>query len=222
MKVTLIDYTKDAREILIFSKKTRLNMSASAFGDIMLLPEEEKERELKYVFGTIRSSLEFVDYTIMIEGVTRAFTHQLVRHRAGVSFAQQSMRTADVSDFEYLATGSCKGNILYHSTMKKISETYKSLIEVGVKPEDARGILPTNILTNILMKINLRALSDMMSSRLCSRAQGEFRDVMSEIRSEVVSVHRWADSLLACYCDDKGLCFYKNGKGCGKYPERTS
>lgn len=215
--ITIIDYTKNARELLIFSKSTRLNMSASNFDEILLLSESDKDKELEYVFGTIKSSLEFVDYTIMIEGVTRAFTHQLVRHRVGVSFAQQSMRTVDASGFEYLSTGGCKGNEIYHSTMDAISEAYKRLIEQGVKPEDARGLLPTNILTNILMKINLRSLSDMMSSRLCNRAQGEFRKVMEEIKNKVVEIHPWTSSLLRCYCDTNKRCFYKNGKGCGKY-----
>ena len=215
--ITIIDYTKNARELLIFSKSTRLNMSANNFGDILAFPDSDKNKELEYVFGTIKSSLEFVDYTIMIEGVTRAFTHQLVRHRVGVSFAQQSMRTVDASDFEYLATGGCKGNEIYQSTMEIISEAYKSLIEQGIKPEDARGLLPTNILTNILMKINLRSLSDMMSSRLCNRAQGEFRNVMEEIKNKIIEIHPWTSSLLQCYCETNKKCFYKNGKGCGRY-----
>lgn len=215
--ITIIDYTKNAKELLIFSKSTRLNMSANNFENILALPDSVKSRELEYVFGTIKSSLEFVDYTIMVEGVTRAFTHQLVRHRVGVSFAQQSMRTVDASNFEYLATGKCKGNEIYHSTMDTISEAYKSLIKQGIKPEDARGLLPTNILTNILMKINLRSLSDMMSSRLCNRAQGEFRDVMEEIKNKIVAIHPWTNSLFQCYCETNKRCFYRNGKGCGKY-----
>ena len=219
MKVTIINYTKGARELLIFSKRTRLKMSPNAFQEILEMGEEEKQKELEYVFGTINSSWEFVDYTILIEDVTRAFTHQLVRHRVGVSFAQQSQRTVDMSNFKYLASGKCKNNSVYKKTMAVIKASYENLILNNVAPQDARGILPTNIFTNILMKINLRALADMMKQRLCSRAQEEFRDVMGKIKKEIFKVHSWTERILKCYCDINKKCYFKNGKGCGKYAE---
>lgn len=162
-----------------------------------------------------------------IEGVNLGYElthvgkeHQLVRHRVGVSFAQQSMRTLDVSNFECLATGLCADSDVYKDAVEKIRSAYVRLLDAGVKEEDARGILPTNIKTNILMKINLRALSDMMKSRLCNRAQGEFRDVMLEILREVLDVHPWAAPALKCYCEDTGVCYFKNGKGCGRYESK--
>lgn len=210
MKISLINYTENAKELLIFSKNTRLNMSSSGFDEILNKTEEEKNKELEYVFGTIRSSLEFVDYVFMIEGVTRAFTHQLVRHRVGVSFAQQSMRTVDMGEFDYLASGGTINNKIYSDAMDGIKENYKKLIESGVKPEDARGLLPTNILTNILMKINLRALSDLMNVRLCLRVQEEFRNVMEEVKKETAKVHPWAEELLQLCCKKKdGYCMFK-------------
>jgi len=217
MKVTIIEHTQNARELLIFSKKTRLKMSPDGFADIMSMSEEEKQKELDYVFGTISGPLEFVDYIIMIEDVTRAFTHQLVRHRVGTSFAQQSMRAVNMQDFECLATGLCIDNDIFNKAVDGIKETYSELISSGVKEEDARGILPTNVLTNILMKVNLRSLATMMEQRLCNRAQKEFRDVMIEIKNQVQALHPWAEPLLQCYCDKNKKCFFKNGKGCGKY-----
>jgi thymidylate synthase (FAD) len=219
MKVTLIDYTKNARELLIFAKKTRLEMSPEGFDHIKNMPEEYKCQELDYVFGTIKGSLEFVDYTFMIEEVSRAFTHQLVRHRVGVSFAQQSQRAVDMSHFEYITPKNLIHSGEYHTAMRKINYAYQELINDGVKPEDARGILPTNVSTNILMKINLRSLSDMMSQRLCNRAQEEFREVMKLLKVSALFVHPWAEKLLECYCDKNKKCFFKNGKGCGKHEE---
>lgn len=223
MKVTIIDSTQNARELLIFSKKTRLNMSPDGFSEIMNMSEEEKQKELDYVFGTISGPLEFVDYVVMIEGVTRAFTHQLVRHRVGTSFAQQSMRAVNVQNFECLATGLCSESGLaaeiYREAVNDIKETYKMLIDCGVREEDARGLLPTNVQTNILMKINLRALSELMSQRLCNRAQKEFRDVVAAIKAEVLLLHPFLEKygVLECYCDKNKKCFFRNGKGCGKY-----
>ena len=80
--------------------------------------------------------------------------------------------------------------------MDIIKEVYRNLIEDGVAIEDARGILPTNIKTNIVTKINLRMLSDMVKSRSGGRTQNEYREVMEAIATEVLKVHPWADLFL--------------------------
>jgi flavin-dependent thymidylate synthase len=214
MKVTLLNYTQDAADLLIFSKKTRLNMSADSFNKMKEMTQDEKQDELKYVFGTIGSSWEFVDYVFLIEGVTRAFTHQLVRHRVGVSFAQQAQRVVDMSEFEYVSTGECQDNPVYDDTMVEIADAYSSLIDDGVHPQDARGLLPTNIKTNILMKCNLRTLSGMLNIRLCVKAQGEFQNVAREMRRIVLEVHPWAERVLQVHCVQFGSCAFPAYKEC--------
>ena len=62
--------------------------------------------------------------------------------------------------------------------------------------EDARGILPTNIYTNIVAKFNLRTLHEMAKSRLSPRAQGEYREVFTMMVAEVVKEHPWAKPFL--------------------------
>jgi flavin-dependent thymidylate synthase len=218
MKITLIQHTQNAEKLLIFSKRTRLMMNVEGFDFIDQLSDEDKKEELDYVFGTITSSLEFVDYVFLIEDVTRAFTHQLVRHRVGVAFAQQSQRTVDASGFNYYTPESCKNNHVYHAIMKQIDKAYQMMIyEDNIRPEDARGILPTNIHTNILKKINLIALSELISKRLCNRTQAEFRAAAENMKELVIDIHPWAEKILKCYCEEHGKCFFKNGKGCGKY-----
>ena len=220
MKVTLVSFTQDADSLLIFSKKTRLNMSPAGLEDIKAMADEQKAEELRYVFGTIGSSWEFVDYVFLIEGVSRAFTHQLVRHRVGVSFAQQTMRSVDMSEgFEYIETGKCIGNKVYRDTMGLIKDQYAALVRQGVDIQDARGVLPTNIATNILAKFNLRSLSCLLNERLCFKAQGEFQDVAKELRAEVIKVHPWAEPVLQVNCVQYGVCKFPNFKEC---PLRTS
>jgi len=214
MKISLMEYTNNAKELLIFSKKTRIRMSPRSWADVLAMPDEEKDKELKYVFGTIGSSWEFVSYVFLIQGVTRAFTHQLVRHRVGISFAQQAQRVVDMTDFEYLATGDCEGNEVYSGIMAHISEGYHILIEDGVKPQDARGVLPTNVLTNILMKVNLRTLSGLLNIRLCVKAQGEFQGVARRLREEVLMVHPWADQVLQVHCVQYGSCIFPSFGAC--------
>lgn len=225
MKVTLINYTPHALETLIFTKSTRLKMAATGLEEIIGWPEERKLQEWAYMMGTIQSSWEFADYIFMIEDVTRAFTHQLVRHRVGTSFAQQAQRAVDMSGFDYIRTGALRhpddpdklsaagvnGRPIldeYDITMQDIRDSYEAMIHNGVPAQDARGILPTNICTNIVFKANLRTLHEMALKRLCVKAQGEFQDVFRAIRSEVVRVHPWTEKILRVQCATNGTCLF--------------
>lgn len=214
MKVTLISVTPDALELLIFTKSTRLRMSSVGIADIKAWPEAKKMAELEYMLGTVQSSWEFVDYTFVIEDVTRAFTHQLVRHRVGVAFAQQSQRAVDMSGFEYVTGPSIEllteADVLYDQTMAQINAGYQSLIQQGIPPQDARGVLPTNICTNIVFKANLRTLHDMALKRLCVKTQGEFQEVFRAIRAAVLAIHPWADRMLRVQCAVTGTCCFPN------------
>ena len=194
MQVTLINYTQHALETLIFTKSTRLRMTGRALEEIIAWPMEKKMEEWAYMQNTIKSSWEFADYVFMIEGVTRGFTHQLVRHRVGTSFAQQAQRVVNMADFEYISTGNVRDCgeesmllAIYDSTMGQINEGFQALLRAGANPQDARGVLPTNICTNICLKANLRTLYGMSSERLCYKAQGEYQDVMRAIRDAVCS-----------------------------------
>jgi flavin-dependent thymidylate synthase len=212
MKVTLINYTPDALETLLFTKSTRLKMSTTGIEEIKAWPAEKKQAELDYMLGTIQSSWEFVDYIFLIEGVTRAFTHQLVRHRAGTSFAQQAQRAVDMRDFEYITTGKLKdgplGAIAYHRAMSDIKDAYDEMMEYGVPAQDARGVLPTNIATNICFKANLRTIHDMGLKRMCVKAQGEFQDVFRALKEEIVKVHPWAEQMIKVQCAWDGTCLF--------------
>jgi len=219
MEVNLIKYTEEAREILLFSKETRHMNECSSFEEFKsLLSEEYISENLEYVFGTIGSSWEFIDYIFVIKGVTRAFTHQLVRHRIGTSFAQQSLRLVTDSEFDYLASGvlalDCESGKKYADGMTGVRNVYCELLQDGVPQQDARGILPTNILTNILFKANLRALSELISARLCYRTQGEFQDVAKLMKKEVLFVHPWAEEILEVCCIKNSLCPWKNYDKC--------
>ena len=173
MRITLVEFTGKgssneqwrAADLLIFTKSTRLTMSPSLMEEISAWPLHKKMEELEYMANTIPSSWEYVDYTFLIEGVTRAFTHQFVRTRTN-SYAQQTMRVLDVSEgrgWDYLTGPSIESDEdskrIYHIEMERIGEAYRGLITCGAKIEDARGILPTNILTNIVCKTSPRALS---------------------------------------------------------------
>lgn len=198
MNVKLLVTTPLAREILIFTKQTRLNMDAAQFDKVCAMSDAEKEAELAYMANTIPSSWEFVDFTFAITGVSRGFTHQFVRTRTN-SYAQQSMRVTDMSGFDYITGPSIKTDqqhSLYDGIMRDINTRYNEMIQCGVEIEDARGALPTNISTNIVAKVNLRTLSDMARSRTGGRTQSEYRQVMDAMINEVLNQHPWAEVFL--------------------------
>lgn len=197
MNVSLVSTTPHAAELLIFTKSTRLTMSPGLFEEIKSWPDDKKMAELQYMANTIPSSWEFVDYVFMIEGVSRAFTHQFVRTR-NASYAQQTMRVLNMCDFEYVYTERndehAREEIKF--CMGVVKDTYRRLIESGQPAEDARGILPTNIATNIVAKFNLRTLSELAKSRTGGRTQNEYQRVMQAMVEAVVAVHPWAEMFL--------------------------
>lgn len=199
MKVTLISNTPNAVELLLFTKATRLTMTPGLLDEIRAKSEEQKMTELEYMANTIPSSWEFIDYVFLVEGVSRAYTHQQVRTRAA-SYAQQTMRVIDMGEFDYIYTDKNLENKVARAAidmlLDEIKKTYKFLIDIGQAPEDARGILPTNIATNIVCKFNLRTFVDLAKSRTGGRTQSEYQKVVNAMVDEVLRVHPWAEKFL--------------------------
>jgi flavin-dependent thymidylate synthase len=207
MKVTLLSCTPDALNLLLGTKNTRMGNGEDPVNQ---WDEEKKRDHLKYMLGTIKSSWEFVDFVFHIEGVTRAFTQQLERTRAG-SYAEQSLRAVDASGFDVKRPDldEIQGQH-WDSTIGQAMDNYRLLVEDGVALQDARGLLPINVLTQITCKFNLRTLSDMSRVRLCTRTQGEYQDVFRAMREAVLAVYPWAEDFLLVECVASGRCAFPN------------
>jgi flavin-dependent thymidylate synthase len=200
VKVTLLDYTgsglenpaRYAANLLLFTKSTRLEMDANSFLNIASFSEDKILEELKIMSNTNPGSWEFIHFTFLIRGVTRSFTHQLVRTRTA-SYAQQSLRVVKVEDFSY-GTGPSFDRLTigaYKNTMDNSFQCYKHLIDSGVTVEDARGVLPMNTHTNICMTINMRNFISLARKRASLRAQKEYRDVLDAMVIAVEDVYDW-------------------------------
>lgn len=214
MQVQLINYTQSALELLLYTKNTRL-MGAQSFQDIINMPLQEKLTELAYMRDTIQSSWEFVDYTFHISEVTRAFTHQLVRTRTG-SYAQQAQRVVDLTNFDYVTPIDLdeEQKLLYQESMENSFKKYGELITANVANQDARGVIPTNVHTEIIAKFNLRTLHDMGKVRLCTRTQGEYQNVFREIKRLVIETHPWAKDFIKVACALDGICVFPRYAEC--------
>lgn len=206
MKVSLINYTgfghpnpMFAAALLAYTKNTRLEQGEDGFNRFLAMSAEELEPELKYIAGTLRSSWEFVDFQFQINGVTRAFTHQFVRTRTA-SYAQQAQRVVDLSSADVLkpqlVADDDQASEIWDHAVNVIHSTYKQLQSRGIPNQDCRGIVPTNILTNITAKINLRTLADLVGKRQNLRAQGEYADVVRGMVKCVLEVMPWVEPFL--------------------------
>lgn len=198
MKVTLISHTPDAEALLLFTKQARLGLSPTRLEEIRSWSPERKQQELAYMADTIPSSWEFVDYVFCVEGVSRAYTHQQVRTRTA-SYAQQSLRVVNKNEFDYVWPERQMPPLARQAigwALTAIRNAYADAIRHGAPVEDARGILPTNIATNIVCKFNLRTMSELAASRTGGRTQGEYQRVVGAMCDAVLAVHPWAERFL--------------------------
>jgi flavin-dependent thymidylate synthase len=216
MKVELVDYQKNALDLLLYTKNTRLQ-GADTLEDIAMQTIEWKLDQLAYMKDTIKSSWEFADYTFQISGVSRAFTHQLVRTRTA-SFAQEAQRVVDMSEVDFILPDTIDGNgnasHAYAYAIVNQQKSYQNLIELGIPRQDARNIIGTGCLTSIMMKANLRTLHNMAELRLCFRVQSEFQNVFAEMKKRVVEVHPWAEEFIQVYCVNHGTCAFPRYTEC--------
>ena len=135
------------------------------------------------------SVTEFCDFTFHIEGISRALSHQLVRHRLA-SYAQRSQRYCSEDGFGYVIPSSIKDNPdvlpMYEEMIDCIKNWYKNLQEHNIPNEDARMVLPNACETIIEVKMNLRALMNFMNERLCTCAQWEVRELAKLMRKAII------------------------------------
>ena len=125
------------------------------------------------------SVFEHIYFTFKIEGISRACSHQLVRHRH-CSFTQRSQRYCSEDWFDYIKPPTIAGFEI-ESDMAYAEAAYSEYREKGVPNEDARYILPNACATSLYLSCNLRELIHIANERLCTRAQWEIRDLVREM-----------------------------------------
>lgn len=141
------------------------------------------------------SVFEHVYFTFKIEGISRACSHQLVRHRM-CAFTQRSQRYCSEDGFEFVTPQSVHDDpaseLNYRKVMYHIQDTYTGLTKCGEIPnEDARFLLPNACETALYLSCNLRELIHICNERLCVRAQWEIRELVNQMRNLVDEDLRW-------------------------------
>lgn len=218
MKVKLFNNTNEMIDIIYTAART-CYYAGSPIEMYENVDEISKETKLKLIEDCIKrnhlSVLEHAQFTFGIYGISRACSHQLVRHRH-CSFSQQSQRYVNLKDkAEFVVPDNLSANdkFLVGYTLNKIRECYITLVENGVKPEDARTILPNACSTNLVMSCNLREIIHICNERLCAKAQTEIRELVGAMKDEVVEQLPFLNAYLQPKCVKLGKC--TEAKPCG-------
>ncbi len=198
----------------------------------LLAGDISREKQAEFVARILESGhdspIEHVSFTFAVANVSRALTHQLVRHRMA-SYSQQSQRYVDASDFSYIVPPSVAAEpatqAKFERFMSDVASMYRELMDAleaggrsGVK-EDARFVLPQAAASNIVVTMNCRGLLNFFEHRCCTRAQWEIRALANSMlglcQTILPAVFRYAGARCERlgYCPEGDFC-------CGRYPVR--
>jgi thymidylate synthase (FAD) len=169
------------------------------------MSDEAVRRVLKTVISSGHTStLEHASYTFAIDGVSRAMTHQLVRHRLA-SYNQQSQRYVTYADEPTFVVppsvaADPAADAAYRAACDQAFANYRAMLDAGVPAEDARYLLPNAMETKIVVTMNVRELLHFFTLRCCRRAQWEIRDVALEMLrlAEPTAPYIFMDAGAAC------------------------
>jgi len=221
MHVVLLRYTEQPESICAVA-------ALGCYSDVpaieIMLNQEKIEKVLRRTIESGHHSiLEHANFTFAISGVSRALTHQLVRHRIA-SYSQQSQRYVNMTGFEHIipetiekADGG-KAVKQYEALVNDIREMYHYLVDTcGVPEEDARMVLPNAACTNIVVTMNCRELLHFFRLRMCNRTQWELREMANIMYTQCFEKAPTIFSYAGPDCWFDGC---KESKPCGNPPPK--
>lgn len=208
MRVELITHTPEPEKVVATAAKLCYSSSDIASLREGLTEEKTKSFIERLVSIGHESPMEHVSFTFGIEGISRACSHQLVRHRIA-SYSQKSQRYVNESGFEFITPPSIEAvpeaKAEFDKQMDQLLECYnkiadiltntheKAFLEQGMSEkdalnkakkkayEDARFVLPNACETKIVVTMNVRTLFNFFQHRCCNRAQWEIKAVADEM-----------------------------------------
>ena len=194
MTLLLLRHTPDPDRLVALA--ARRCYSARAADDI---EEHLTGDAIERLLGFLRqrnhlSPFEHADFTFSADGISRALSHQLVRHRIA-SYSQESQRYVNymkVPTLPYIVPPSVAKNEeaqkIFDQAMHHTLEAYRAMVNAGVAPEDARYIFPNAIETKLVFTMNARSLFNFFEQRCCIKAQWEIRQLAFDMLKAVRQV----------------------------------
>ena len=187
---------------------------------------QDEEKMLKLISRVVSSghysTIEHIQVSFAISNISRACSHQLVRHRH-MSFSQKSQRyVKEKGQFDYLIPPTILRNeelkTKFDNFMVEISKFYCELTEAGIPAEDARAVLPNATSTSMVASLNLREMIHLANLRLCTRAQYEIRTLVRKMCEALLAEEPWLKPYLVPKCERLGFC--DEDKSCGRMPTK--
>lgn len=232
LQVELLAHTPDALALIYAA--FRQCYHAGFVGDMwpkLLEGEVSREKQADFVEQVMASGhvspIEHVSFTFAAQGVSRALSHQLVRHRIA-SYSQQSQRYVDGSNFDYVLPPSIARNEQarqrFLECIDAIGRAYrdvKGLLEQAGHEkarEDARFLLPQAAETRIVLTMNCRSLLNFFEHRCCMRAQWEIRALAMAMLRKCREVLPAVFATAGARCERLGYCPEGERFTCGRYP----
>lgn len=218
LKVKLLRATADPE----IAAATAARLCYSGVNLAELQEKMDRETSVKLLDKIVKlghfSVLEHANFTFAIEGVSRALTHQLVRHRIA-SFSQQSQRYVDAKNFGYVIPPKVAANPeakkKFEWFMQQANDIYAELLSISPK-EDARYVLPNATDTKIIVTMNTRSLYNFFEKRCCTRAQWEIRALAKEMLKQAKQAAPKLFEKAGEPCISKGAC-PEGDMSCGKW-----
>ncbi len=219
LKVILLEHTPEPERLV--AAAARLCYSDKSADELLenFTPDKVEGFVRKLVSLGHESPMEHVSFTFAIDGISRACSHQLVRHRIGVSFSQKSQRYVKEKQFDYVTPPkiAAKPELAaeFEQAMADMQAVYEKLLAAGVPAEDARFVLPNAASTSLVVTMNVRSLWHFFELRCCTRAQWEIRALANAMLAEVRKVAPLLFAKAGATCDSMGVCF-EGDMCCGK------
>ena len=192
MKIELITHTPDPELVIANAARTCYDS-----------PAKDLESSRKMIKAIIKSGhescIEHATATFRLAEVSRALTHELVRHRIGFSYSQRSQRYVKENEPSYVMpdvlvddnTADQKlllAKDIFENAMQNAWDAYSLLLSYGLKPEDARFVLPNACTTEIVVTADFRAWRNFLKLRLGPRAQWEIRKAANLILDKLYEI----------------------------------
>ena len=221
LAVSLIEHTPDPEKTIALAARQCYYKDDSRLLANQLSKEFVEEFIGKLISSGHHSTLEHASFTFFISGISRACSHQLVRHRIA-SYSQQSQRYVNFGDgFSYIIPPSITANkeakAEFTKIIEEIAKGYEKLGKDGIKPEDARFLLPNAAETKITATFNARSLLHFFEERLCNRAQWEIKALATEMLKEVTKVAPLIFKYAGPTCKTERICWQNEQQSCGKW-----
>lgn len=218
VKVNLVQITQNPIEMIY--RAYRICYSKVPFEEVKIPSTKDGAVDNQKMIDFIKplmaeqhtSPLEHVSCTFSIQGLSRAALAQITRHRTG-KFNVQSQRYVDGSNFSFIMPNldyvededkKILAATMLMNSYEESKEMYQELVELGVKKEDARSVLPQSTTCNLVVTFDVNNFRNFLRQRMCKAAQQEIREVALEMNRLVKEYVPFVDyKVLLC---QQGLC----------------